>query len=268
VTALAKPLRASHVLDHLILIGGVVVMIGPVLLLVMTLFSGLDPTAFWALARHLWENGVSSAGASGRVMLVNSLVLALGLALIKGAASLLAAYVLVFFRIRWGGLIYGAILLTMFFPIESRILPTFLVAGHLGLLNSYAGMILPIAASGLGVLVFRQYLMQFPYEVLEAARIDGAGPVKILVDIVLPMSLPMVAALFAILFVLGWNQYVWPIMIATTSQDHDTLVRGMANGGLQGESGMALAFLALVPPGIVDFALRRWLVRGLTAGIH
>jgi sn-glycerol 3-phosphate transport system permease protein len=117
-------------------------------------------------------------------------------------------------------------------------------------------------------LVFRQYLQQMPPEVIEAAQLDGAGPLRILRDFILPLSVPMIAALFAILFVLGWNQYVWPIMIATTSQDHDTLVRGMANARLGGQSGMALALLALVPPGIVVILAQRWLVRGLTAGIH
>lgn len=261
-------MRIAAFFDHLILVIGAVVMIGPVALLVWQLVSGLEPAALWGLFSRVWTDGVSSAGPSGATMMLNSLVLALGLALVKGFMSLCAAYALVFFRLPYASFIYGVILLSMFFPIESRILPTFGVASELGLLNSYTGMILPVAASGLGLLVFRQYLLQIPVEVVEAARIDGAGPMRIFFDMIVPMSVPMIAALFAILFVLGWNQYVWPIMIATTSQEHDTLVRGMANASFRGQTGMVLALLALVPPGLVVLALQRWLVRGLTAGIH
>lgn len=258
----------AHIIDHVILLIGVAVMLAPIGLLVWHLTSSVSPAALWAVFSRLWTTGVSRVGPGADVMMLNSLVLAFGLAVVKGTASLLAAYALVFFRLRYAGVIYAGILLTMFFPIESRILPTFLVASELGLLNSYAGMILPVAASGLGVLVFRQYLLQIPVEVIEAARIDGAGALRILWDFIVPLSAPMMAALFAILFVLGWNQYVWPIMIATTSQEHDTLVRGMANARLGGQTGMALALLALIPPGLVVILTQRWLVRGLTAGIH
>lgn len=255
-------------LDHVILLAGVVVMTGPVGLLIWQLMSGLDPAALWALIADIWRGGRSGTGIGAGAMMRNSLILALGVAVIKCAISMLAAYALVWFRLPFRGLIYGLILVPMFFPIETRILPTFAVTNELGLLNSYTGMILPITASGLGVLVFRQYLRQMPQELIEAAQIDGAGPIRILLDIILPLSLPMIAALFAILFVLGWNQYVWPIMITTTSQDHDTLVRGMAYAGFGGQAGMVLALLSLLPPAIVVILLQRWLMRGLTAGIH
>jgi sn-glycerol 3-phosphate transport system permease protein len=172
------------------------------------------------------------------------------------------------FRLPAREFIFGIILLSMFFPIETRILPTFAVVNELGLLNSYSGMILPVAASGLGVLVFRLFLQQLPGELLEAARVDGAGPMRFFLDIVLPLSMPMLAALFAILFVLGWNQYVWPIMISTTSQDHHTLLQGVAGLAIESRSGMALVILALVPPVVVFLGLQRFLVRGLTSGIH
>ena len=260
----------SRFADHLILCLGAVVMTGPVLWLVWRLVAGLEAAEVAAVFAGLWRDGVSARGPGpgADTMLVNSLVLALGLAVVKGTSSLLAAYALVFFRLRRATLIYWLFLVTMFFPIESRIMPTFLVAGHLNLLNTYSGMILPIAASGLGLLVFRQYLLQIPAEVLEAARIDGAGPLRALWDIIIPLSGPMIAALFAITFVLGWNQYVWPIMMTTTSLEHGTLVHGMANAGFGGRKGMALAVLALVPPALVVIGLQRWLVRGLTTGIH
>ncbi len=261
-------MRRGAIIDHLILGVGAVVMIGPLGVLVWQLVAGVEPAVLWGVFSRLWTDGVSRAGPSGATMMLNSLVLAIGLAFIKGIMSLFAAYALVFFRVPYAGFMYGVILLSMFFPIESRILPTFIVASNIGLLNSYAGMILPVAASGLGLLVFRQYMLTIPIEVIEAARIDGAGPMRIFFDMIVPLSVPMIAALFAILFVLGWNQYVWPIMIATTSQEHDTLVRGMANASFRGQTGMALALLALVPPGIVVLLLQRWLMRGLTAGIH
>ncbi|MEX0351372.1 MAG: ABC transporter permease subunit [Paracoccaceae bacterium] len=258
----------NRLVDHAILLAGVIVMTGPLCWLVWQLISGLDPSALWSLFVEIWRGGRSGTGLGAGAMMLNSLILALGVAVIKCAISLLAAYALVYFRVPRGGLLFGVILLPMFFPIETRILPTFAVTNHLGLLNTYTGMILPITASGLGVLVFRQYLRQIPPELTEAARIDGAGPLRILFDIILPLSAPMMAALFAILFVLGWNQYVWPIMITTTSQDHDTLVRGMAYAGFGGQAGMVLALLSLLPPAVVVIALQRWLMRGLTAGIH
>ncbi|MCL6284593.1 ABC transporter permease subunit [Ruegeria sp. 2012CJ41-6] len=243
-------------------------MTGPVGLLIWELMAGFDPAALWSLFADIWRGGRSGTGIGAGAMMRNSMILALGVAVVKCTISLLAAYALVFFRLPRSGLIYGVILVPMFFPIETRILPTFAVTSDLGLLNSYAGMILPITASGLGVLVFHQFLRQVPGELIEAAQLDGAGPLRVLFDIILPLSLPMMMALFAILFVLGWNQYVWPIMITTTSQDHDTLVRGMAYAGFGGQAGMALALLSLLPPALVVIVLQRWLMRGLTTGIH
>lgn len=261
-------MRRIRVFDHLILSFGVLVMMGPVAVLLWRLCRGLDFTGGVALVLRLWNGEGTVLALGAGAMMWNSMVVALGVAALKTAFSLLAAFALVFFRLPAREWIYGALLLAMFFPIETRILPSFAITAKLGLLNSYAGMILPVAASGLGVLIFTQFMKQLPPEVVEAARIDGAGPVQILRDILLPMSLPMVAALFAILFVMGWNQYVWPIMITTTSLEHDTLVRGMAHAGFGGRDGMALALLSLLPPGMVLILTQRWLVRGLTAGIH
>ena len=241
-------------------------MVGPVALLVWRLVAGQDPQALGALFLDLWENGVSDGGPGAATMAWNSLALALGVALIKCATSVLAAFALVFFRLPFASVIFGALLLAMFFPVETRILPTFAVADDLGLLNTYAGMILPVTASGLGVLVLRQTLRQIPHELFEAARMDGAGPLRFLWDIILPLALPTMSALFAILFVLGWNQYLWPIMIATTSQGHDTLVRGMAYASIDAPAGLALAVLALVPPVIVVMILQPLLVRALFPG--
>lgn len=247
---------------------GAVVMTGPIVVLGWQLVASVGVEQLGALFTNLWINGVSSNAISAGAMLWNSLVVAIGVAILKCAVSMLAAYALVFFRLRWNNLIFGAILLALFFPIESRMLPTFAVTSDLGLLNSYAGMILPVTASGLGVLVLNQFLRQIPVELMEAARMDGARPMRFFRDTVLPLSLPMIAALFAILFVFGWNQYAWPIIITTTSLTHSTLVSGMTYAGVGSPSGMALALMALGPPAIILLLVQRQLVRTLTAGIH
>ncbi|MEO0384739.1 MAG: ABC transporter permease subunit [Pseudomonadota bacterium] len=243
-------------------------MMGPLAVLAWRFAAGVEPGTLWIIITDVWYGRSNTAILPAWEMMRNSFIVALGIATIKCSASILAAYALVMFRLPAREWIFGIILLSMFFPIETRILPTFAVVNELGLLNSYSGMILPVAASGLGVLVFRLFLQQMPGELLEAARLDGAGPLRFFIDIVLPLSMPMLAALFAILFVLGWNQYVWPIMISTTSQGHDTLLRGMAGLAIESRPGMALVFMALVPPTLVFLALQRFLVRGLTAGIH
>jgi len=182
---------------------------------------------------------------------------------IKCAASLMAAFALVYFRIRFASLLFGLILITLFFPIETRILPTFLVTHQVGLLNTYAGLILPLTATGLGTLFFRQFLKQLPDELLEAARLDGAGPLRFLVDILLPLAWPAMTALFALLFVVGWNQYLWPLMVATGNDGLFTLVRGIERAGRGGNAGMALAILAILPPGLLVLILQRSIMRGL-----
>ena len=252
--------------DHLILCLGCLIMVGPVLGLIGQVLSDPDLgrqiramfSADRTLGYHidLWQ------------MLGNSLALALGVAALACVLSLLAAFALVFFPLPGREWLFGVILMAMFFPIETRILPSFAVVHQLGLSNTHAGMILPVVASGLGVLVFRQFLKQIPKELIEAARLDGARPLRCLWDILLPISAPMVAALFSIFFVLGWNQYVWPLMLSTTRQDMVTVVSGVTRAGAGSTEGQILALLALLPPGLVMVISQRWLMRGLTSGIH
>ncbi|TNJ46881.1 carbohydrate ABC transporter permease [Phaeobacter sp. B1627] len=256
----------TRVFDHLILLCGCIVMVGPVVALGAELLSSGD---IWPQLRDLVAADQILGYRLGLgPMLMNSLLLALGVAGLACLLSLPAAYALVFFRLPAREWIFGIMLLAMFFPIETRILPSFAVVHELGLLNTRAGMVLPIVASGFGVLVFRQFLRQVPNEVIEAARLDGAGPLRCLWDILVPMSAPMLAALFAIFFVMGWNQYVWPMMLATTRQDMVTVVSGVARAGPGAVEGQALALLALLPPGVVMLVSQRWLMRGLTSGIH
>ncbi|OIQ25166.1 MAG: ABC transporter permease [Alphaproteobacteria bacterium MedPE-SWcel] len=256
----------ARLLDHLILLCGCIVMVGPVVVLAVDLLSTAGIGS--QIRDLLLSDQILGYRLGLRQMLVNSLLLALGVAGLACLLSLPAAFALVFFRLPGREWIFGAILLAMFFPIETRILPSFAVMHQLGLLNTRAGMVLPIVASGFGVLVFRQFLRQVPNEVIEAARLDGAGPLRCLWDILVPMSAPMLAALFAIFFVIGWNQYVWPLMLATTRQDMVTVVSGVARAGPGAVEGQVLALLALLPPGLVMLVSQRWLMRGLTSGIH
>lgn len=269
-------MKPTKLLDHAILIAGCLIMGLPVLSLILSAThpsgaltrsglqwgwgeAGLQPFIAVLTSGDLFGNGVTAAQ-----MLWNSLIVATGIAVLKTLVSALAAYALTYFRLPGAPLIFGAILLALFFPVETRVLSTFLVTDRLGLLNSYAGMILPIAASGLGTVLFRQFFLQIPEEIAEAARLDGAGPWRFFRDFIVPLSMPMIVALFALLFLLGWNQYLWPIMITTSSEEHYTIVRGIERFGLQGNAGLALASLALFPPVVVLLAAQRWLVRGLT----
>lgn len=263
--------------DHLILWIGCFVMLGPLVLLVMTSTHGgaaqgpqilPGPAGLEPYRQVLFQDELFGVGVTAADMLKTSLIVALGIAGLKTVCGFLAAYALVYFRVPARSWLFGAILLSMFFPVETRILPSFLVVSQLGMLNSYAGLILPVTATGIGVLILRQGLLQLPDDLLEAAKLDGAGPIRFMVDILLPVSLPALAALFVLMFVVGWNQYLWPIMVTTANSDMFTLVRGMERVGIASGSGFALAVLAILPPLVVMLLAQRLIVRGLVAAIR
>jgi sn-glycerol 3-phosphate transport system permease protein len=240
--------------DHIVLILGCVLMLGPV---AMVLWTGLSADALTRLA----------APAPGRPdlsqMFFTSFTIAAGVAVVKTATSMLAAYALVFFRVPGAGVIFPALLLPLFLPIESRILPTILVTDALGLLNTYTGLILPVTATGLGTLILRAQLKQLPPEVIEAARLDGAGPGRVFLDMVLPLSVPVLAALLAFFFVLGWNQYLWPVVATPSAPERATLVSGIALLSFGSPASLALAALAMIPPLAVFVLAARWIAKGL-----
>jgi sn-glycerol 3-phosphate transport system permease protein len=155
------------------------------------------------------------------------------------------------------------LLLPLFLPIESRLMPTLFVTDALGLLNSYTGLILPVTATGLGTLILRAQFKQMPPEILEAARLDGAGPLRAMWDIYLPLSVPAIAALLAFFFVLGWNQYLWPLVASPSVPDRATLVSGLGLLQVGSPQSLALAAIALLPPLLVFVVAQRWIVRGL-----
>jgi sn-glycerol 3-phosphate transport system permease protein len=212
----------------------------------------------------------SNKGSAAPVstMLVNSFVMAIGVALGKIAISIISAFAIVYFRFPGRNFFFWMIFVTLMLPIEVRIIPTFKVASDLGLLDSYPGLILPLIASATATFLFRQFFLTIPDELAEAARIDGAGPVRFFWDVVLPLSKTSMAALFVILFILGWNQYLWPLLI-TSRESMYTVVIGikrMISGGdaaTEWNLVMATAMLALLPPALVVVLMQKWFVKGL-----
>jgi len=201
-------------------------------------------------------------------MLLNSTVMALGITLGKIAISIISAYAIVYFRFPGRPLCFWLIFVTLMLPVEVRIVPTYEVVAGFGLLNSYAGLILPLIASATATFLFRQLFMTIPDELVEAARVDGAGPVRFFLDILLPMSRTNIAALFVILFIYGWNQYLWPLLV-TTDPSMNTVVMGIKQMFPSGDDWanwpviMATAMLAMLPPVAVVVFMQKLFVKGL-----
>ena len=184
---------------------------------------------------------------------------------------MMAAYAIVYFRFRFGTFAFWLIFTTLLLPLEVRILPSYEIVQSLGMLNSYAGLIVPLIASATATFFFRQFYKSVPDEMVEAARIDGAGALQFFIDILIPLSRTMIAAMFIIMFVYGWNQYLWPTMI-TTDEDMYTLVRGIkqitqTNDSSRipelGRSNM-LAMIAILPPVLIVVFFQSWFIKGLT----
>lgn len=269
--------------DHIILILGTLFMCVPVLVAVMTsthsavdihmngLYLTPGDNAVGTYQTVLTRQGGFTGQVTGLTMLMNSLILGIGFAVGKIVLSMAAAYALVYFRFRFATFLFWIIFTTLLLPLEVRIMPSYQVMSSLGLLNSYTGLIVPLLASATGTFYFRQFFKSVPDELLEAARIDGAGPWKFLIDILIPLSKTMMAAIFIIMFVYGWNQYLWP-MLMTTEERFFTLMRGIKQIlqvwiGSQipdYNEAFALAVLALLPPVIVVVVFQRWFIKGLT----
>ena len=201
-------------------------------------------------------------------MLFNSFVMAMLIALGKIAISILSAYAIVYFRFPFRMWIFWMIFMTLMLPVEVRIYPTYKIAADLHMLDSYAGLTLPLIASATATLLFRQFFMTVPDELLEASRIDGAGPLRFFWDTLLPLSRTNMAALFVILFIFGWNQYLWPLLI-TTRDDMQTIVIGIrkmittSDALTEWPVVMATAVLAMLPPVAVVILMQKLFVRGL-----
>ncbi|MEP9353118.1 sn-glycerol-3-phosphate ABC transporter permease UgpE [Xanthobacter sp. KR7-65] len=274
--------RLALLLAHLVLLAGVAIMVLPVYVaFVASTHPGADflsggvglipGTRFMENYRLALLDGSSTAGIPPvGPMLWNSLVMALVIALGKIAISLLSAFAVCYFRFPFRAAAFWLIFITLMLPVEVRILPTFEVVAHLGLLNSYAGLTVPLIASATATFLFRQVFMTIPDELTEAALVDGAGPLTFFWTILLPLSRTNIAALFVILFLYGWNQYLWPLLV-TTDTSYYTVVMGLRRlVSAAGEADpvwhlvMATAILAMLPPVLVIALMQRLFVRGLT----
>lgn len=211
---------------------------------------------------------VSGVNAPVARMLLNSAVMAIGIAVGKIVISLLSAFAIVYFRFPARRVFFWLIFLTLMLPVEVRIVPTYEVVAGFGMLNSYSGLIFPLIASATATFLFRQFFMTVPDELAEAARVDGARPMQFFVDILVPMSRTNIAALFVILFIYGWNQYLWPLLI-TTDPSMNTIVMGIKQMFPSGDDIadwpviMATSILAMLPPIIVVISMQKLFIRGL-----
>lgn len=276
-------MRKSTLFNHLILALGAVFLVLPVVMAFMSsthaaaeihrnglyLTPGAEGMATYT--KVLTQKGGFTGEVTGARMAMNSAVLGLGFAFGKLVVSMLAAYGLVYFRFRFATPIFWLIFTTLLLPLEVRIMPSYQVMSSLGALNSYWGLIVPLLASATGTFYFRQFFKSVPDELLEAARIDGAGPWRFFIGILVPLSRPMMAAIFIIMFVYGWNQYLWP-MLMTTDERFFTLMRGIKTilqvwVGSQipdYNEAFALAVLAMLPPLGVVIVFQRLFIKGLT----
>jgi sn-glycerol 3-phosphate transport system permease protein len=209
----------------------------------------------------------ASIGAAGPMMMI-SLASALIIAIGKIAISLLSAFAIVYFRFPAKNIVFWMVFVTLMLPVEVRIGPTYEVVSNLGMLNTMSGLTVPLIASATATFLFRQFFLTVPDELVEAARVDGAGPMRFFKDILVPLSRTSIAALFVIQFIYGWNQYLWPLLV-TTSEDMYPVVIGIKRMLAGGDAGnewnivMATALLAMLPPAFVVVVMQRWFVKGL-----
>ena len=267
--------------SHLIMVLGVIIVGFPLYLafvasthtaqdIVQVPMPLLPGSNFWETYKTALFGGGSGPGSSAPVahMMWVSFVTAMVITVGKIAISLLSAFAIVYFRFPFKGICFWLIFITLMLPVEVRIGPTYQVVSDLGMLNTYAGLTVPLIASATATFLFRQFFLTVPDELVEAARIDGAGPMRVFKDILVPLSRTSIAALFVIQFIYGWNQYLWPLLV-TTSEDMYPVVIGIKRMIAGGDTGnewnvvMATALLAMLPPALVVVFMQRWFVKGL-----
>ncbi len=268
------------VLTHAVMIVGVLIVAFPIYLafvasthtpdaIVQAPMPLLPGGNFWnTYSTALFGESKTGFNTSVARMMWISFVTAMVISIGKIAISLLSAFAIVYFRFPFKMLCFWAIFVTLMLPVEVRILPTYKVVSDLNMLNSYAGLTLPLIASATATFLFRQFFLTVPDELVEAARVDGAGPMRFFKDILVPLSKTSIAALFVIQFIYGWNQYLWPLLM-TTSEDMYPVVIGIKRMLAGGEAAndwniiMATALLAMLPPAMVVMLMQKWFVKGL-----
>ena len=273
--------RFLSVLTHAVLILGVVVICFPLYLTLvasthttqeivqvpMPLTPGSHFLDNYRAALTGEDTGTGLNTPVSRMMTV-SVVMALSIAIGKIAISLLSAFAIVYFRFPFRKLCFWAIFVTLMLPVEVRIAPTYKVVSDLHMLNTYAGLSIPLIASATATFLYRQFFLTVPDELVEAARVDGAGPLRFFRDVLLPLSATSTAALFVIQFIYGWNQYLWPLLV-TTEENMYPVVLGIKQMITAGDAqtpwniAMATAVLAMLPPALVVIGMQRWFVKGL-----
>lgn len=267
-------------ITHLILILGVLVVAFPLYVTfiasTLTMEQVLEVPMSLVPGDQFWSNysqvlsGGSTRGSAAPVgpMMFNSLVMALVIALGKIVISIISSFAIVYFRFPLKNFFFWMIFVTLMLPVEVRIIPTYKVVADLGMLDSYTGLTLPLIASATATFLFRQFFLTVPDELVEAARIDGAGPMRFFKDVLLPLSATSIAALFVIQFIYGWNQYLWPLLI-TNDESMYTAVIGIKRMIVGGDAMtewnlvMATAILAMLPPAVVVILMQKWFVKGL-----
>jgi sn-glycerol 3-phosphate transport system permease protein len=268
--------------SHAILLAGVALVMFPVLVALigstqtaqqisssnpLSLLPGNNLFETYSLALFGGKTASGSTIAPVLPMLWVSLVSALTIAIGKIAISLLSAFAIVYFRFPLRSLVFWMIFVTLMLPVEVRIGPTYQVVSDLKMLNTYAGLTVPLIASATATFLFRQFFLTVPDELVEAARMDGAGPMRFFFDVLLPLSRTSIAALFVIQFIYGWNQYLWPLLV-TTNEDMYPVVLGIKRAifgevYVEWNVVMATAILAMLPPALVVILMQRWFVKGL-----
>ncbi|KGM89427.1 carbohydrate ABC transporter membrane protein 2, CUT1 family [Roseovarius mucosus DSM 17069] len=276
ITGMVERRGAGLWLTHLCMIAGVLVIFFPIwLAFVASTVTQPEivrpPMPLWP-GDQLIENYTAALFSGVNVpvltMLGNSLVMAVGIAVGKIIISLTSAFAIVYFRFPGRNMFFWLIFLTLMLPVEVRIVPTYEVIAGFGMLNSYQGLIFPLVASATATFLFRQFFLTIPDELAEAARVDGASPMQFFRDILLPMSRTNIAALFVILFIYGWNQYLWPLLI-TTDPSMNTIVMGIRQMFPSGDDVadwpviMATSILAMIPPVVVVISMQKLFIRGL-----
>lgn len=272
--------RTSRYVAHAILILGVLIVAFPIYYTFVasthSLQTILRPPLPLLPGDRFWENySTALFGGIGRIggvdvgtLLFNTTAVALAIAIGKIVISILSAFAIVFFRFPLRMFFFWMIFITLMLPVEVRILPTYKVMVDLGLIDTYTGLTLPLMASATATLLFRQFFLTIPGELVEAARVDGAGPWRFFKDILLPLSKTNIAALFVILFIYGWTQYLWPLLV-TNRNDMNTIVIALrkmisfADADTEWHLVMVTAMLAIVPPILVVLFMQRWFVKGL-----
>ena len=270
----------ARLMAHLTLVIGIIIVAFPIyytfVASTMTSVDIIRPPMSLLPGEHMVENytGAMSGGLERVVgvslerLLFNTFVVAMAIAIGKIIISFLSAFAIVFFRFPFRMGFFWMIFITLMLPVEVRILPTYKVIVDLGLLDTYAGLTLPLMASATATFLFRQFFLTIPGEMVEAARIDNAGPFRFMKDILLPLSKTNIAALFVILFIYGWTQYLWPLLV-TNDAKMNTIIIGLrrmvdfTDASTPWNYVMVTAVLAIIPPVLVVLLMQRWFVKGL-----